>query len=195
MKKIFLLLSFMLLLNGCAALQSQPQNYHQLTWHDRNIQLNKFDKWDAEGKLSISYQGETDIASFNWQQNKNNYLINISSPLNIIHFSINGDNTQVTLAKSKTEIYTATNPEKLLQQQIGWQLPISNLMYWIKAIAAPKISYQAKFDIYNHLVNLKQQGWIIHYSDFNSVNNIDLPTKIMLQNSELKIKISVKNWR
>jgi len=183
-----------LFLSSCSTFQA-PSALHHLTRHKRSAELSALNNWQAQGSLSIHYAQETNIASFDWQQTNNNYTINLSGPLSLAHFLISGNDHQVTLQKSNTEIFTAPTPEKLLQTQVGWNLPITNLIYWIKGMTAPQLLYKAQFDVNNHLARLKQQGWTIFYRDFESVNGIDLPTKLYLQNNQLKIKIVIKSWQ
>ena len=77
---------------------------------------------------------------------------------------------------------------------MGWSIPISNLIYWIKGIPAPNFDYKIKLDSYNHLLKLKQQDWVINYTDSKSQDGIDLPSNMALQNAQCKIKIAIKEW-
>lgn len=193
--RILIAASLALMLTACSTLQpTSPENYHQLTWSKRLVQLKKLNKWSLRGSFSIHYANRTDIASYQWQQNYDNYQIKISSPLNLVHLDLYGNRQQITLQKSTHEIYTAATPEELLQQQVGWELPIANLVYWIKGMPAPESSYKIKLDSYNHLVALKQQGWLIGYPTFTTINGIDLPHTINLENPQLKIRMVVKEW-
>lgn len=182
-------------LAGCSTFQTLPKSYHKLTWSERSKQLNSIKEWSLEGSFSIQYAKNTNIASYQWQQRQDAYKISISSPLNLAHFDLYGNHKQVTLQESTYKFYTAKNPEKLLQQQIGWSLPISNLVFWIRGIPAPHSAYKLKLDQYRHLLSLKQQGWIIRYLDFTTLGDIDLPNKITLENPQFKIKITIKNWQ
>ena len=188
--------SLTIILTACSTLQpTPPENYHRLTWSKRLIQLNSLNKWSLRGSFSIHYANRTDIASYQWKQNHENYQIKISSPLNLVHLDLYGNKQQITLQKSAHEIYTATTPEELLAQQVGWELPIANLVYWIKGMPAPESHYKIKLDCYNHLIALKQQGWLIKYPAFTEMNGIDLPHTINLENPQLKIKMVVKEWK
>jgi outer membrane lipoprotein LolB len=189
----------LLALSSCAVLQPHPtapeNNLHKLPWPERIQQLNKIQQWSLRAALNIKYDHSSDIAYCNWEQDHDNYSISLSTPLNLVHFYIEGDKNKVTLTKSLREKYTASSPEKLLKQQLGWTLPITNLTYWIKGLPAPELSYHSERDSYNHLSQLKQQGWIINYSDYAASNNIDLPTRIIMQNKKIEIKVVIKNWQ
>lgn len=187
-------LIFLIVLTGCSTMQTLPQNYHKLEWSERSKQLNNIQEWSINGSISIIYAETKDIASYHWQQKKDVYSIEVSSPLNLIHFNLYGNKNKITLQQSTYRIYTANNPEQLLRQYIGWNIPVSNLVYWVRGIPAPHSAYTSQLDQYNHLSVLKQQGWTIHYSNYTVLDNIDLPTTISLEKSHIKIKIIAKNW-
>ena len=51
------------------------------------------------------------------------------------------------------------------------------------------------FDAYHHLVSLTQQGWNISYVNYTAVNGIDLPSKIILEHSALRVVIVITAWQ
>jgi len=182
-------------ISSCSSFHVTPDthNYHYLSWPERLKQLKNLDQWQIQGSLSIRQGNDSDIAYYSWQQNKDIYQIHLSGPLNLGSIYINGNSEEVTLIKSQKEKYSAKTPEKLLQKTVGWSLPISGLVYWIKGMPSPNTPYSLKLGSYNHLTYLKQQGWIIQYPDFTVQNGIDLPQKLTLQKADLKIKIIVKD--
>lgn len=204
MKKIplFPLIAFIafLLLSACATIKpAQPTEtptFHKISWQKRQAALAKIDTWTISGSIGATHNNKTDIASFDWKNIKNNcYVINMHSPLNLKTIRITGDDNETILWTTQTQKIIAKTPEELLISQLGWSIPISNMIYWIKALPAPHVSKIMQFDEYNHLTTLEQQGWQIHYSNFTAVNGIDLPYKIYFTNNELNIKMVVKNWQ
>lgn len=193
---LFICLLFALL-SGCATYypKTATSGNHMLTWKNREYQLNEFNTWKASGSFGVTVDGKTNIASFDWQQNNKKYLINIFTALHVGSAKIIGNDTSVTLWKSEKTAITAKNPEDLLYHEFGWTLPIANLIYWVKGVPAPGF-FAAKmhFDAFLHLISFEQQNWQIQYRDFVSVDDIDVPTKIYLENPKLKIKIVIKHW-
>jgi len=191
-KKI-LLITFILLLSACATVP--PPGTHYLTWHQRQQQLQAINSWDMYAALGITYAGENTMAHLDWQQLKNSFTANITTPINIGGVKIIGNSKQATLWKSATDKITAKTPEQLMYQELGWSLPLFDMKYWVLGLPAPHIAYHAKFDTYNHLSYLQQQGWEISYDDFRSIGNIDLPQKIWLENPKLQAKVVIKKWQ
>jgi outer membrane lipoprotein LolB len=198
LQKTALILSCALLLSSCATIKQTPMpGTHYLSWKARQAQLAEISSWYASGSLGITHDNHSDIATFSWEKNNNHYAINIHSPLNLKNVHISGNNANVTLWLSTTKQVSAKTPEELLQKQMGWMLPVSNLAYWIKGLPAPASNARKNItlDANNRLSELKQMGWQIQYTDFTSINGVDLPTKIRLQTRDFRMKLVIKEWK
>ncbi len=183
--KIILLFVGITFLIGCVHLKPQPI-FKYISWQERQAKIKKNKSWIISGTLSITHNKKRDTASFIWQQNQDNYTINISGPLNLSSAKITGTAGQVEFCQSgKTCLREPFS-------QFGLRLPISNVRYWVLALPAPAKTEATEFDQYGHLITLWQHGWIINYSDFQFINNVDLPGIITLQNNKFFIKLKIK---
>lgn len=186
----------LILLGACSTMTPPPatSSLHNLSWSERQQQLHTLTAWNIRGSLSITYNEKTDLASFEWQKKQDNYFINIHGPMNIANTNIIGSNNQVVLQQASGKQIEAATAEELMQQQLGWSLPLNNLNYWIRGLPTPHINARSLFDSYNHIQNMTQQDWQITYADYSSFSGIDLPTKIYLISPQLRAKIVIKQW-
>ena len=186
-----------LLIVSCAAFQPTPPPSQQvIPAETRKAALAQIKNWDVKGSVSIQYQQKTDIASLNWhQENQQNYRITLSGPLNFGTVEIIGSPGSVTLKQSNRPPVSAATPEKLLTQQMGWQIPVSNLYYWLRGIPAPGSDAKTEFDTYGHITHMIQQGWTIEYPEYMGVGTVDLPKKIYLTHPNLKIRLVIRQWK
>lgn len=201
MKRVVIRITMLLLLFtlvGCAVISPQPATpiaARHLNWQQRQKQLQAIKNWNIKGAISITYNNKTDMASFSWKNNWHSYWIDIFGPLHLGSVQINGNENGAVLQQSSSgKIVRAATPEDLLQQQLQWPLPISNLNYWIRALPSPAKATALQFDSDHHLTSFTQQNWQIIYNAFQTVNGVDLPTKIYLTTPELRIKIVIKQW-
>lgn len=201
MKKL-LLLAVMLLLTGCQSFTTneymadgKPLGNHYLPWPQRQKQLQALTAWTTNGSIAAHNQIRGGWnASFNWQQQAHSYNVALFGPLGMNHVQINGTPGQVTLITSKQTL-TASNPEALLQQETGWQLPVSNLPYWLRGLPAPYSRDKHAVDMNNHIVHLNQDGWNVYYLRYISVNGVDIPDRILLTNPPWVVHIVMHQWR
>jgi outer membrane lipoprotein LolB len=180
MQFIFLLIT--LLLSACATMNS----------HNNSIKKISSDNWSMEGKVGIQSQEVNGSASLIWQQNKDSYNIRLFGPLGLGAVRLMGDDNQVKYVNQQGVIFTADSPEILLKQNLGWDMPISNLIYWVKGIPAPEFKAEKNYNMQHQLVQLKQQGWTIQYVRYFSDN---LPQLIALDKRNIKIKLLINTWR
>lgn len=188
------------LMHSCSILNQwnkEPSHHYTYIPYEKRLQkLNSINKWELRTNISIQYKNKISIISCYWQQNDKHYELNIFSPLNLVHFYVKGNERKATLWKSQKEKYSSYSPEQLLLDQIGWDAPISSLGHWVKNTPSPNIAInKIKFDHYDHIIMLEQNGWVIEYFNFVSQDGFDFPTKIILQNSRFKIKMIIKEWQ
>ena len=185
-----------LLLTACATMPAKEGARNEnLSWPQRQKQLNSITAWHLTGALAYHNAASGQSASVVWQQTARDYQINLFGPLGLGRVSLIGTLGQsVTLTRSGKQ-YTAHSPEALMQQQLGWHLPVTNLFYWIRGLPAPHLAKTIQFDDYHHISLLQQQGWTITYQRYTAIANLDLPSKLTLENNRLGAKIVISQWQ
>ncbi len=193
---IFLLLACCLA--GCATLPEQPGPQNQaMSWQERSATLAKLQNWEISAIMAVRTHPDNEGGSANltWQQRNQAYDIMLYGPLGIGAIKIYGQPGHVSLETAEGKQFNAASPELLLAQQTGWQLPVSDLLYWIRGLPAKGSPSNMQFDSSHHLRHLNQSGWRIDYLRYSAVNQMDVPTKLTLENSRIKIKIIVNEWQ
>jgi outer membrane lipoprotein LolB len=196
----YLCLALALSLSGCATLESpfdrtaQAPRNQRLSSTERSAQLSRLDSWKASGSVGITYRGKTDIGTFVWQQEGLNYDFRTYGPLNSASIRIAGRPGFATLWKNANTTRSAASPEALMRQEMGWFLPLSNLRFWSRGLAAPGLKGQTRYDQFGHLAFLEQQGWAISYQRYQAVGDKDLPRNVLMSRGDLRVKIVFKQW-
>jgi len=191
---VILCISFLLI--GCATtpMATAPLN-QKISWQARQAQLAQVQNFQAQGMIGIRYQQRAESANVTLTQTGENYDVELYGPLGADRVVLIGSPGQVTLKTSDGNITHAKTPEILLQQRLGWSLPINNLYYWLRGLPAPKIKNTLTFDAYHHLVKLQQQGWVIRYARYAAVDHTDLPTKIFMEQANVHATIVISQWK
>lgn len=183
-------------LTGCSTIEgpAQAPSNQPLSNTQRSAQLSQLNSWTAKGSVGISYQGKTDIGTFVWRQDGLAYDFRTYGPLNAASVRIEGSPGYATLWKNVNTPRSAPSPEALMRQELGWFLPLSNLRFWSRGLAAPGIAARTTHDEYGHLKVLQQQGWLVNYQRYQAVGNLDLPRNVVMTNGNLRVKIVFKQW-
>ena len=197
-KKIVKSLNFILgnlIIVGCVSVQIPNALTKITTWQQHQQIIKHLTTWHIVGKIGFANKHQGGNATLDWHQAKTNFAITLHGPFKIETVHITGKPGTVLLATSAGTNLTATTPEAIIQQQLGWTVPITGLIYWARGIPidnAPIDFIQVPED--NRLTKLKQQGWEIEYNEYQNFNQYVLPTKITLHYDTIKIKLIFKNW-
>lgn len=194
--KWILLSAFALELSSCATVPAPetPKN-EPLTWHTRTQSLSDITRWDIKALVAIRTDKDAESISLRWQQNNQNYTINLFGPLGTNAYVLSGQPGKVELINPKGKKFYADSPESLFAQQTGWHLPVSHLKYWVRGLPAPGSIDFKQFDSFHHLSALRQDGWQIQFLRYTSLHQVDLPSKIFLNNPDIHVKIIISQWR
>lgn len=184
------------LITSCATVPAPetPRN-ETVGWDSRALTLANMHSWDVKGQVAIRTAKNAESISVRWQQNNQNYAINLFGPLGTNSYLLTGSKNQAVLTAPNGKKITADSAETLLIQQTGWDLPVSNLKYWIRGLPVPGMPAQKKFDAYHHLTALDQDGWRIEFLRYTSVKNIDLPSKLFLNRGDISVKLIISQWQ
>lgn len=193
-----ILLGLVCLLVGCVSVNPPPEeqySFKTINAATRQTQISQLRFWGVNGSFSLVYPEHTPIiAAFTWRQlGRNQFYIRVSSSLDLYNIYITKEFGSVTLWKTATEFYKAKSPEVLMERELRWSLPLSNLYYWIRGIPAPGKKV-AHYDKYGHLIDLQQQGWNIECKFYETVYGLDLPRVIIMERPGYAIKIAIKHW-
>jgi len=183
------------LLCACTSQMPPAQNAnYRLSWHARQQQLSNINHWQIRGLVSMRSSQKNFNAFLNWNQQNSNYGIYLSGPLDVGAIKIYGRPGKFILQTSQTKKFVAKTPEQLMQQRLGWHLPISSLYYWIRGIPVPSVHAMKYFDNYHRLTELDQQGWQIHYTRYTNLSNVSLPGLIIMHYPGITVKIVINKW-
>ena len=201
MKKQYL--SFLLMLtilvtflSACTTMPAgNPPYNQQIPWKTRQQQLKQIRSWAIDGLIALQNDHQRQSANVTWLQKDQDYTISVFGPLGLGGAVLQGNPNIVTLEQADGKKVTAKTPEALIEKTSQWLLPVSNLYYWVRGLPAPTLSQNTKFDQYNHITELQQQGWHIDYRHYTGVNGQDLPSEILLERKPLRIRLVISHWK
>jgi outer membrane lipoprotein LolB len=177
-------------LAGCATRPSTP-----VAATDRTARLAALDQWSLQGRVAINLKRDGWTASLLWTQEAEQYTVRCMAPLGRGTWELRGRPGRVTLLTHENRLLLAENPESLLRQTVGWELPVSGMRWWVLGIADPAQPAGAiTLDDEGRIERLEQSGWSIAYESYRVSGGIELPQKLTLNNAELKVRLVVSRW-
>jgi len=201
MKNIITLL-FVFMLSGCS-LFSEPEpelapEGISLTWETHQQSIATLSKWSISAKLAIFLKDERETANLYWEQNQDNYNIQLTSFIGTRILSIKKNKDGVEIINNDGDTFTGNNAEQLIQEiSPGLNLPISALQQWIKGNpinASYTLNEQQRVSTLLG-ENLDSSAWQIKYQQYQYFSGIALPRKLDLKRDNLRLKIAINQWQ
>jgi len=184
-----------LLVAGCATQPPAAVANRSAIWQERSVRLAGITHWVLKGRIAVQVEREGWTASLQWEQRPDDYVLRVSAPLGRGTFELTGSVDGVTLQTSDNRVFHADHPESLLQQTLGWQLPVSGLYYWIRGLPVPGARFESfELDEKGRLDDLVQDGWRVNYERYQAAEGMELPGKITMENERLKVRLVISDW-
>jgi outer membrane lipoprotein LolB len=156
--------------------------------------------WQLSGKIGLRGPQLAESAYLNWRQCGDAYDMRLSTPLGQTVARIEGRDQLLTVSIEGRAPVTTANPEQLLQDQLGWSVPIRALRYWVRAEAAPGASATVDGTAPEPSA-LRQFGWQVRYLAYHPNNSAQvegakaaLPAKLVLRSGNLQATLLIKDW-
>ena len=182
-----------LLLTACATSPRMDAPIND-DWVQRQEVLEAMTLWEFTGRIGVRDDRESHSSRIRWQQRGDDYVINLWGTLNAGATEITGEPGRVVLQQEGKDPLTADTPEQLVYEQLGYELPVAQLSYWVKGIPAPGASSEPAFDIDNRLISLQQSGWQVEDLGYTNYETESLPTRIRIHKSPLRLDFVRLDW-
>lgn len=198
-RNFFVVLGVALVLSGLLSSCASPPQSIPLTtsWPERQQQLSAMKDWQFRGHVVFKMPERKFSANVYWQQAQASYQVMMFGPLGFSAVNLDGHPGEVRLKDSHGHVYEASNPESLMQEQLGWSLPISSLYYWVRGLPAPGSITQVHYDAFHRIEWLRQQGWDIHFLHYQRVQRVELPQEITFTQHKYSLHLTIEgdSWQ
>jgi outer membrane lipoprotein LolB len=179
MRSLWLLI---LLLSGCA---TAPVALQRPPLADAPFSFN--------GRFAVTQGERRDSAGVSWVHSQLADEILLLAPLGQTVARIHRDKDEATL-DANGKHHTAQDMEALMQQVLGWQLPLSGLSRWVTGLPSPNGEFSVELGANGQLSLLRQQGWEISYSRYAATTADALPLRLKLQREGMEVVLLIDEW-
>ncbi|MDZ7853454.1 MAG: lipoprotein insertase outer membrane protein LolB [Halomonas sp.] len=183
------------LLAGCAGRAPAPEGERAAgQWQAQTERLAELDTWVLVGKVGLRTPEESTSANLDWSQHPHYYRLLISGPFGSGRSTLEGREGRFSLTTGEGR-FEAETPEALMEQQLGWSLPVSALSDWIRGLPAEDSAHRLEKDEMGFPLRLEQDGWEIEYRAWERVAELWLPRRLVMTYDDLRVTLVVTDWR
>lgn len=182
-----------LFLSSCAAprMRADKTRMQGLELRERNV-LAKPD-WSLQGRMAISGPEDSGSGSLVWTQGGTAYRFALSAPVSGKTWTLSGDTGRAELTGLHEQAVVGTSASELLVRELGWQVPVTQLSYWVRGIRAPGHA-EVVFREDGLPAEFRQDGWLIEFRDYEPSGDPILPRKIFAERGDYRVRLVVRVW-
>ena len=190
-----LLFITLLLLTACTTLAPVPEIDKNNSWQLHQARLDGLTNWELAGRIAVQMENEGWSASLYWRQDQSNYSLRVVAPLGKGTVEISGDADSVRLQTADNRIFENSDVAALMQENLGWEIPVDALIYWIRGLPDPDVATTGlEIDSMGRLTLLKQSEWDVSYEKYTNTDDYELPARMTVQRDQLKLRLSINKW-
>ncbi|MFQ2331037.1 lipoprotein insertase outer membrane protein LolB [Aeromonas dhakensis] len=181
-------LGCLLLLAGCAT--TQPQR-DQVNWQQERTRLEQLTHWQLSGKMAIITAQQKGSARVNWQQDGDDYRLNLTSLIGTHILELSRCKGEITLIDNEGNPHQSQDAEALVYQLTGWNIPVAELPAWIKGLPG-----EAEFELNpdRSLASVRDGQWQIVYGDYRDQDGYRLPHLLTMTGQGSRLKLQINQW-
>ena len=185
----------LLLLAGCASQGPVDESGRQAgQWKRQQAEVEAFDTWTLVGKAGLRTSQENVSANLDWNQTPYYFRMLISGPFGGGRNVLEGREGRFSLSNSDGR-FEAETPEALMDEQLGWSLPVSAMPDWVRGLPGENDDYQMETDELGFPSHLAQDGWEIDYRDWEQFEGMWLPRRLIMNYDDVRITLVVNQWQ
>jgi outer membrane lipoprotein LolB len=190
-----LLMACALGLAACAPLRLREDDATLTAQRARETTVLAQMRWQLSGRIAVSNGDDGGNADVEWSQDGERYDLRLRAPVTGKNWRLHGDAHSATLEGVRNETLTGSNAAELLAREANWQLPVSELEYWVRGLRAPGAKAELVFDEAQRPAKLLQSGWTIEYREYFADRDPALPRKVFATKGKHRVRLFIEDWQ
>lgn len=163
-------------------------------WQSHVAALGERDAWDLQGKIGLRSANDAGSALLSWRQRQADYRLVLSGALGLGKLVLDGSADGVNWIGRDGQRRSHANPEALIRELWGWQVPVASLPFWVRGLPDPAHELVAPVFEGGLATRFEQAGWIVEPQAYRPVDGIVLPTRVRLQGQDAVLTVSISRW-
>jgi outer membrane lipoprotein LolB len=189
-------LLFTLLLSACSTKGpvriEEPERLR--LYQAKTDQLAGFTAWRLDGKLAVSDEKDGGSGTFRWNQGADGVEMDFHGALGRGAWRMRAGEADAQLTLADGTVHHADSVETLVRQQLGWEIPVEDLSWWVRGLSTPGSFLRREIDGEGNVNTLLQNGWTIDYGKYRDFDGSILPVKLTARRGEWKVKLVIRDW-
>ena len=163
-------------------------------YSNRREAISRFETWRLEGRLALSSGKDGGSGSLKWDRNADVSQLNFRGTLGQGAWVLDVEPDHAVLELASGERWQASDVSTLVRENLGWDIPVTSLAWWVLGLSAPGDFERRTLDEEGRIEFLSQHGWNIEFSRYREVGSYSLPGKVDARSPEQSVKFVMREW-
>lgn len=180
---------------ACAPVRTRETPASLAAQAAREAQLARRTHWALSAHIFVSDGGDNSgSGDLDWKQAGEHYDFTLRAPTGKT-WKLSGDTGHALLEGVEPQPISGSDPERLLRERLGWEVPVADLSAWVRGMRRPPEQRAAlEFNEQYLPAMLEQDGWRIEYRDWFADKTPPVPRRLFASRGEARVKMSIDSW-
>ena len=186
----------MFALSACTGVAvKEPVAGDKAIYQQRADEISEIAEWSFSGKISLDDGDQGGSGRLKWEVLADSSELDFHGALGRGAWNLYIEPDRTVLKEANGEQQTAAAVNDLIQERIGWPLPVDALQWWVRGLAAPGVVDAEQFDPEGLLLHLSQFGWSIDLNRYKSFSGLSLPVRLDARRDNYRVKLAIGKWQ
>ncbi|MBS0213426.1 MAG: outer membrane lipoprotein LolB [Proteobacteria bacterium] len=150
--------------------------------------------WSLTGRIAISDGKDGGSGRIDWSQHGDDFDIRLSAPVTRQSWRMLREHGHVLLEGLEGGTREGDDAQALLQQALGWVVPVDALAAWVRGARANPGDARMQFDADGKPALLSEQDWTVEYRAWEPTGNPPLPQKVFANRGQDRVRLAIEHW-
>jgi len=152
-------------------------------------------EWGLTGKISLDDGDQGGSGKLQWDVGPGQSELGFHGAMGrgAWHLKVGPKGAWLRMADGTEQ--TAADVNDLIREYVGWPVPLDALQWWARGLAAPGVIDNEQYGPEGLLLSLRQFGWKVDFSRYDSVGDIELPVRLNATRNNYRVKLAISSWR
>lgn len=183
-------------LNACTGVGvKEPVSDSKAAYRERAEMLTQVPEWGLVGKISLDDGDRGGSGRLQWDVRIGSSELDFHGAMGrgAWHLQISPDGAVLKEANGAEQ--SAAGVNALIQDRMGWPIPVEALQWWVRGLAAPGVVEDEQLDPQGLLTSLHQLGWRVEFNRYDSKAGVALPVRLDARRDNYRVKLAIGRWQ
>jgi outer membrane lipoprotein LolB len=152
--------------------------------------------FELVGRVAVTHEGRAFTSGVRWQHGAARDELWLMTPTGQALAHIVGDANGAVFTGADRSEHRAADIASLIRRALGWEMPVTQLAWWVQGQLAPGAVVQAvERDAHGRISVLAQEGWRIAYAYESGDTPDGRLRRLDLAGDEQEIRLVIDAWR